>query len=150
MRFADRHDLAVVRISDIAARRGGAINERADHRAHGRHPPTDNRMTDDVDTRIGCLGLSKKDVDRFAAVDWETLPEGSVFIKKSSVWLECSVYPGIPAGDHAIALLEIHGLRMGFERPLSVFHGSRFRRLAAIRAPRSPGNDRPPLRAEHP
>ncbi|WP_084513332.1 flavin reductase family protein [Nocardia mikamii] len=78
------------------------------------------------------------------------MPEGSVFIKKSSVWLECSVSPGIPAGDHTIALLEIHGLRMGFERSLSVFHGSRFRRLAAIQAPRSPGNDRPPLRAEHP
>lgn len=40
VRSADRHDLAVVRISDITARHGGAIDERADHRAHGRHPPT--------------------------------------------------------------------------------------------------------------
>ena len=79
-----------------------------------------------------CLRLARKDGDRFADVDWEAAPDGSVFVHASSAWLDCSLYAELPAGDHAIALLEIHGVRAEPELPPLVFHGSRFRRLAAI------------------
>lgn len=79
-----------------------------------------------------CLRLARKDGDRFDAVRWEAGPDGSVFVHGASAWLDCSLYAELPAGDHAIALLEVHGLRSEPDTPPLVFHGSRFRRLAAI------------------
>ncbi|WP_290055625.1 flavin reductase family protein [Amycolatopsis solani] len=77
-----------------------------------------------------CLSLSARGGDRFRDVDWEPGPHDSVFISGSSAWLECSPYDEVLAGDHVIALLKIHRLRTAAAPPL-VFHGSRFRRLAA-------------------
>ncbi|MEU7810897.1 flavin reductase family protein [Pseudonocardia sp. NPDC049154] len=79
-----------------------------------------------------CLSLSRKTGDRFAGVDWVAAPDGGVFVHGSSVWLDCSLHAELPAGDHAIALLEIHGLRAEPDTAPLVFHGSRFRRLAAV------------------
>ncbi len=78
-----------------------------------------------------CLSLSARQDDRFREVEWEPGPDDSVFISGSSAWLECSPHAELPAGDHLIALLEIHRLRTA-ETPPLVFHGSRFRRLAAV------------------
>ena len=57
--------------------------------------------------------------------------EGGVFVHGATAWLECSLTGELPAGDHAIALLQVHGLRAEPEQAPLVFHGSRFRRLAA-------------------
>ncbi|HEY3483304.1 MAG TPA: flavin reductase family protein [Streptomyces sp.] len=78
-----------------------------------------------------CLSLSSRHGDRFRDVEWEPGPDDSVFISGSSAWLECSLHAEVPAGDHVIALLKIHRLRTDQTPPL-VFHGSRFRRLAAV------------------
>lgn len=79
-----------------------------------------------------CLRLSRKGADRFAGVAWDRAPGGSVFVHGATAWLDCSLYAEVPAGDHSVALLEIHGLRANPEAAPLVFHGSRFRRLAAI------------------
>lgn len=79
-----------------------------------------------------CLSLSRKTGDRFAGVDWVAGDAGGVFVHGASLWLDCSLHAELPAGDHAIALLEIHGLRAEADTPPLVFHGSRFRRLAAV------------------
>ncbi|MBP2365089.1 flavin reductase (DIM6/NTAB) family NADH-FMN oxidoreductase RutF [Pseudonocardia parietis] len=81
---------------------------------------------------LACRTLSLKEGDRFAGVDWEASSGGAVFVRGSTAWLDCSVYSEVPAGDHAIVLLTIHGLRAEPEAPPLVFHGSRFRRLAAL------------------
>ena len=78
-----------------------------------------------------CLRLASRDDDRFADVGWEAGPDSSVYIHDSSAWLDCSVYDEIRAGDHTIALLEIHGLRAAPRTPL-IFHGSQFRKMAAV------------------
>jgi flavin reductase (DIM6/NTAB) family NADH-FMN oxidoreductase RutF len=78
-----------------------------------------------------CLRLSARQGDRFRDVAWETGPGDSVFVSGSSAWLECSLHEEVVAGDHLIALLRIHRLRTADTPPL-VFHGSRFRRLAAV------------------
>jgi flavin reductase (DIM6/NTAB) family NADH-FMN oxidoreductase RutF len=78
-----------------------------------------------------CLRLSARQGDRFRDVEWEPGPHSSVFISGSSAWLECSLHEEVPAGDHLIALLRIHGLHTA-ETPPLVFHGSRFRRLATV------------------
>lgn len=79
-----------------------------------------------------CRRLSSKTGDRFAGTEWEASPDGSVFVHGSTAWLDCSVHSEVPAGDHAVVLLEIHGLRADPNTPPLVFHGSAFRRLAEV------------------
>ncbi|OHV06207.1 flavin reductase family protein [Mycobacterium talmoniae] len=79
-----------------------------------------------------CMSLARQSADRFAGVAWDRTPEGAVFVRGATAWLECSVHGEVSAGDHAVALLEIHGLRANPDAAPLVFHGSRFRRLAAI------------------
>ena len=78
-----------------------------------------------------CRSLASKEGDRFACVDWEADEGGSVYIHGASLLLNCSTYTELPGGDHTIALLRIHGLKVEPDRSPLVFHGSRFRRLAA-------------------
>lgn len=79
-----------------------------------------------------CLALSRKSGDRFAEVSWERTHGGGVFVHGATAWLDCSLYAEVPAGDHAIALLEIHGVRADPDAAPLVLHGSRFRKLAAV------------------
>jgi flavin reductase (DIM6/NTAB) family NADH-FMN oxidoreductase RutF len=78
-----------------------------------------------------CRSLSDKHGDRFAGVSWEPSADDAVFVHGATAWLECSVHGELPAGDHAIVLLRIHGLRADPESEPLVFHGSRFRQLVA-------------------
>jgi flavin reductase (DIM6/NTAB) family NADH-FMN oxidoreductase RutF len=79
-----------------------------------------------------CVSLSRKEGDRFAGFEWEPTEAGAVFVHGATAWLECSVEAELPAGDHAIVLLLIHGLHAEPQTTPLVFHGSRFRTLAAI------------------
>jgi len=78
-----------------------------------------------------CRSLAARNGDRFAGVDWESGEDGSVYVRGASLWLDCSVHAELPGGDHRIVLLRIHGLKAEPDRAPLVFHGSRFRRLAA-------------------
>jgi flavin reductase (DIM6/NTAB) family NADH-FMN oxidoreductase RutF len=76
-----------------------------------------------------CRQLASKDGDRFGGVEWDAGPQGSLFIRGASAWMEVSLYEEVPAGDHVIALLEVHGLEIS-ERTLPlIFHGSGFHRM---------------------
>lgn len=77
-----------------------------------------------------CRSLASKEGDRFANVDWEADGDGSVYIRGAALWLSCSKYTELPAGDHTIVLLKIHGLEIGADQSPLVFHGSQYRRLA--------------------
>jgi flavin reductase (DIM6/NTAB) family NADH-FMN oxidoreductase RutF len=79
-----------------------------------------------------CRRLSMKRGDRFTGVGWEAGPDGAVFVRGATVWLDCSVHSEVAAGDHLIALLQIHGLRAEQDRAPLVFHGSRYRQLAIL------------------
>jgi flavin reductase (DIM6/NTAB) family NADH-FMN oxidoreductase RutF len=76
-----------------------------------------------------CRQLAAKNGDRFAGLVWEATPSGALFIDGAAVWLECSLYRQIEAGDHLIALLQIEQLRIDPDVHPLVFHGSRFRQL---------------------
>ncbi|MEU4340840.1 flavin reductase family protein [Nocardia sp. NPDC023852] len=78
-----------------------------------------------------CRSLAGKQEDRFTNVDWVADGRGSVYIHGASLWLDCSIHTELPGGDHTIVLLRIHGLKVEPDRAPLVFHGSRFRRLAA-------------------
>jgi flavin reductase (DIM6/NTAB) family NADH-FMN oxidoreductase RutF len=76
-----------------------------------------------------CRALAGKDENRFAGVGWEAGEQGAVFVNGAITWFDCTLRAELPAGDHAIALLEVGRLwTVPAANPL-VFHGSRFRRL---------------------
>ncbi|OLT11374.1 flavin reductase [Actinomadura sp. CNU-125] len=78
-----------------------------------------------------CRALSAKTGDRFAGVGWSTGAAGAVYVQDAVAWLECSIAEELPAGDHTIALLAVHALRIDPARRPLIFHGSRFGRLVA-------------------
>ncbi|TCK26722.1 flavin reductase family protein [Pseudonocardia endophytica] len=79
-----------------------------------------------------CRSLSTKNGDRFAGVRWTCSADGSIFIEGAAAMLDCTLYGEMPAGDHAIALLQIRQVHAEVGVAPLVFHGSRFRRLAEV------------------
>lgn len=75
--------------------------------------------------------LASKTGDRFTGLDWTATPEGGLLLHGAVAWLDCSIHAELPAGDHAVVLLEIHGVRAEPDAAPLVFHASRFRRLLA-------------------
>lgn len=73
--------------------------------------------------------LAAKGTDRFDGLDIEA-NDDAIFIPESALWLETSVYGEFPAGDHIVALLEVHHLAdfTDIHEPL-VFHKSQFRNI---------------------
>ena len=55
---------------------------------------------------------------------------GALFLNDAALWLETSVYAELPAGDHHMVLLEVHGVHdHSSEHEPLVFHRSAFRNL---------------------
>jgi flavin reductase (DIM6/NTAB) family NADH-FMN oxidoreductase RutF len=77
-----------------------------------------------------CLQLASKDGDRFAGIEWDRSPHDSVFIGSSTAWFEVSLFDEVMAGDHVIALLEVHGMEIFTENAPLIFHHSKFHKLA--------------------
>jgi flavin reductase (DIM6/NTAB) family NADH-FMN oxidoreductase RutF len=73
--------------------------------------------------------LAAKGIDRFADIDWNHNEQGAVFVHGSALWLETTLWKEVPAGDHAIALLQIEGLWSYPDVSPLIFHGSTFRQL---------------------
>jgi flavin reductase (DIM6/NTAB) family NADH-FMN oxidoreductase RutF len=85
-----------------------------------------------ADQEAACRALSNKHADRFEGVDWSLLDEGAIVVVGAAAVLDCTLHSEMPAGDHAIALLEIHHVHADLSTTPLVFHGSRFRRLVEI------------------
>ncbi|WP_345783241.1 flavin reductase family protein [Actinomycetospora termitidis] len=76
--------------------------------------------------------LASKHGDRFAGVAWEATSQGAVHVHGSTAWLDCSLHAEVPAGDHLIALLEIHRMSADPAAAPLIFHASTFRRLHVV------------------
>lgn len=74
--------------------------------------------------------LAAKNGDRFESVDWMATDSGAVFVHGATLWLECSPYKRVEAGDHEIVVLQIVALAMYPDIAPMVFHRSNFRELA--------------------
>ncbi len=70
--------------------------------------------------------------NRFADVPWEAVESGAVFVRGSTLWLECVIQACVPAGDHDIVLLRIAAIQAYPEVAPMVFHNSRYRQLGAV------------------
>lgn len=77
-----------------------------------------------------CRQIASKTGDRFAGLDLSVPRSGAVFLDRSALWLETSVYAEVPAGDHHVVLLEVHAVSThdGEHAPL-VFQDSGFHQL---------------------
>lgn len=75
--------------------------------------------------------LAARGVDRFADLPWHPTEDGAVLLERASAWFDCVIEREIRAGDHEIVLLAVRRAGTDAHRPPLVFHGSRYRRLAA-------------------
>jgi flavin reductase (DIM6/NTAB) family NADH-FMN oxidoreductase RutF len=73
-----------------------------------------------------CRRLAGQADERFVDTTWFDVVDGGVFIKGAVLWLNCSIHAEVPAGDHDVILLRIHGLRVSSEIDPLVFYTSRF------------------------
>lgn len=71
--------------------------------------------------------LSAREGDRFAGAHWVRGESGELHLDGAALWLTCTVHSELPAGDHAIVLLEVSGLHYFPEVEPLVFHQSRYR-----------------------
>jgi len=78
---------------------------------------------------VAVMQLASKSGDRFAGIEWDTGPHDCILIRGSSALMEVSLYEEVPAGDHSIALLEVHGLDTREHTPPLIFHASKFHKM---------------------
>jgi flavin reductase (DIM6/NTAB) family NADH-FMN oxidoreductase RutF len=74
--------------------------------------------------------LSVKTGDQFSGVEWTATDTGAVFVHGATLWLECTPFKRVEAGDHEIVVLQIVSLAMYPDVAPMVFHRSNFRELA--------------------
>jgi flavin reductase (DIM6/NTAB) family NADH-FMN oxidoreductase RutF len=74
--------------------------------------------------------LASKHGDRFAGVEWTATDSGAVFVRGATLWLECSIYDVVEAGDHHIVLLQVKSLAMNPDVAPMIFYLSNFHSLA--------------------
>ncbi|MFT4264679.1 MAG: flavin reductase family protein [Nocardioides sp.] len=74
--------------------------------------------------------LSARGVDRFAEIDWAQTESGAVFVHGASLWLECTPFKTVDAGDHQIVVLEIQSMLLKPDIAPMVFHRSAFHEIA--------------------
>jgi hypothetical protein len=93
-----------------------------------------------ADHEVACRQLASRDGDRFAGLDWEYADGGAISLPGTPLVLGCSLEAELPAGDHRIALLRIHGLTTDITiAPLdSTPAGSSSSRREAPGEPRTP------------
>ncbi|MCU1473028.1 flavin reductase family protein [Amnibacterium sp.] len=71
--------------------------------------------------------------NRFHGVPIRSTGSSARFIAGAVAWFECSLWNEVPAGDHTVALLEVHALGADAETEPLVFHSSEFRGLLGVR-----------------
>lgn len=71
----------------------------------------------------------KDRTSRFEGLDLHRADSGSLLVEGAPVWLECSLYDEVPAGDHQVVLLRVDGLAADTDLEPLVFQRSSFRRL---------------------
>ncbi|WP_432542996.1 flavin reductase family protein [Kineococcus sp. SYSU DK002] len=80
---------------------------------------------------VAARQMASRAGDRFAGIETTTTASGAHFVHGAPAWLECSLHSQFPAGDHDVALLQVHALGTEPHREPLVWHGSGFRALRA-------------------
>ena len=77
--------------------------------------------------------FGRKEVDRFASVEWETAATGSPVFPDALAWIDCTIENEHSAGDHTVVIGRVVALARQPEggRPLLFFQGG-YGRLAPL------------------
>lgn len=81
-----------------------------------------------------CQSLSMKDGDRFTDIDWRAHEDDSIVINDASAWMITSIVNEIEAGDHLVAILQVHAIDADLDVDPLVFHASGFHRPTPLAA----------------
>jgi flavin reductase (DIM6/NTAB) family NADH-FMN oxidoreductase RutF len=76
--------------------------------------------------------------NRFQGIPVRSTGSDARFVAGAVAWFECSLWNEVPAGDHTVALLEVHALGADPETEPLVFHSSAFRGLLGGAQPTDP------------
>lgn len=76
--------------------------------------------------------LAQTTGDRFQGLDYQSTPDGAVFLVNATAWLDCSVEREVAAGDHDIVLFRLHRSAADEAMMPLVFHASAFHTTAPI------------------
>lgn len=80
----------------------------------------------DADAADSARILAGREDDRFTRVPTTSTESGAMFVNSATTWMEVSTSLVVPAGDHVIALLDVHHVQpRGSNDPL-IFHASAF------------------------
>ena len=82
-----------------------------------------------IDQEPICRQLASKKPDKFDLISYTTPGGKAVRLPGCVLWLECSLFVEYPAGDHTVALLEVHYADMDIEKSPLIFHESTFKSL---------------------
>ena len=83
---------------------------------------------------LTCRQLASKNPDKFDDISYISTDGGAILIPGYSLWLDCSLFAEYPAGDHAVALLEVHGADVHLQESPIIFHDSKFKSLDLARS----------------
>ena len=84
------------------------------------------------DHRAVASELSARSDDRFVNVAWRSSEDGAVHIDGAALWLECSFFQVVDAGDHDVAILQIERVKPFPEISPIVFHASTYAQLVPV------------------
>jgi flavin reductase (DIM6/NTAB) family NADH-FMN oxidoreductase RutF len=86
------------------------------------------------DHRAVASELAAKSNDKFVNVAWRSSEAGAVYVDGAGLWLECSFFQIVDAGDHDVAILEIQRVKPFPEVSPIVFHASTYTQLVRVEA----------------
>ncbi|MGI9362935.1 MAG: flavin reductase family protein [Parasphingorhabdus sp.] len=89
-----------------------------------------NVLADDQDGL--CRTLASKDPDKFAGVPHHLSERGAPIINGALAWIDCSFHAIHEAGDHYIAIGEVHALDLHHPGAPLLFHKGEYGKLAPL------------------
>ncbi|UZF48134.1 flavin reductase family protein [Rhodococcus rhodochrous] len=78
-----------------------------------------------------CRQLASKSGNRFEDLATTASAHGALFLDDSPTWLDCTIDTEVPAGDHHLILLQVHGVNVVPKTAPLLYYRSAFHRLSA-------------------
>lgn len=79
--------------------------------------------------------FARKDIDRWAGVDFAISPAGNPLLRGTVMWLDCEIHEEVDAGDHIVIIARIREMGSvdpGLERSPLIFYKGQYRDIRAL------------------
>ena len=75
--------------------------------------------------------MASRKPDKFDDILYSVNDQGAIIVPGCSLWLECSVFAELPAGDHSVILLKVESAQAYSDKSPIILHESLFKFLEA-------------------